>query len=61
MSYQNNYYNCDICGKLKKKEESVRNECYIENGDFSGHYFQVCDPCIKEIGETINRLKPKND
>jgi translation initiation factor 2 beta subunit (eIF-2beta)/eIF-5 len=56
--FNNTFHTCDICGKPKKGKDSVRNEVYIENGENSGHYAEVCDACVKAVGEKINELKP---
>ncbi len=57
--FKSDFFTCDICQKPREGKESVRNEVYVENGEHTGNYPQVCDSCVRKIGEVIKELKPK--
>ena len=59
--YNSEFYTCDICGRPYKGKDAVRNEVYIENGTSTGHYPQVCDKCVRVIGNGINELRPRKE
>ena len=52
-------WNCSICGKPHSRKESVRNGVYIDNGDNTANYVEVCQKCVDKIADFINILKPK--
>lgn len=58
MAYIGEYYQCDICKKPKIHRSEVRNSVYVENGEGSGNYYQVCHPCVVEICKVIKERQP---
>ncbi len=57
-----NNYICDICKKNYEKRDAIRNGLYIDNGQHTKNYCEVCDRCIKKVAEFIlKNLLPKQE